>query len=103
MRTGLHHATIGGEYPKGGAMATQANGQIAAVREPRTKPVRRLPDLGGSRASTAAQVHVYEAGDSVVVRMRLAEGPLELRIPKRALERLRQHRIAGCNPDATPC
>jgi hypothetical protein len=38
------------------------------------------------------------------VHVRLAEGPLELRIPKAAVDaRRRHHHIPGCNPDATPC
>jgi hypothetical protein len=74
-------------------MVWQANGRAAALLG------------GGGSPSLAEKAQVYEAGDALVVRVRLAEGPLELRIPKAAVDpRLhRHHRIPGCNPDATPC
>jgi hypothetical protein len=61
-----------------------------------------------SARSTTAEVH--EAGDVLVVRVRLAEGPLELRIPKATVAPLRQpqfvprrHHIPGLNAEAIPC
>ena len=85
-------------------MAWQTNGR-AALLESDEHGARRLTDSGGHNSSLAEKAQVYRAGDDLVVRVRLAEGPLELRIPKAAFEpRLNQgHRIPGCNPDATPC
>ena len=85
-------------------MPWQANGSAAASLEPHGQKARR-PSDSGSRSRLAEKAQVYEAGDALVVHVRLAEGPLELRIPKAAVDpRLhRFHRIPGCNPDATPC
>jgi hypothetical protein len=47
---------------------------------------------------------VYESGDEVVVLLRLNEGLLELRVPRRAVPPTEEaHRIDGFNADATPC
>jgi len=48
---------------------------------------------------------VYESGDELVVLVRLKDGSLELRAPRRAAPTPRpsQHQIPGINPDATPC
>lgn len=64
------------------------------------------PDATSARSTTA---EVYEAGSVLVVRVRLREGPLELRIPKATVAPLRQrhvprrHHIPGFNAEATPC
>ncbi|HEX3268769.1 MAG TPA: hypothetical protein VHQ98_12365 [Gaiellaceae bacterium] len=84
-------------------MAWQANGRAAGFLESDGRSAERP---SGSRGSSplAEKAQVYEAGDALVVHVRLAEGPLELRIPKAAVDpRRRHHRIPGCNPDATPC
>jgi hypothetical protein len=64
-------------------------------------------DATSARSTTA---EVYEAGSVLVVRVRLREGPLELRIPKATVAPLRQrqrvprrHHIPGFNAEATPC
>jgi hypothetical protein len=54
--------------------------------------------------SPVAEVH--ETPTDVVVRVRLQQGALELSVPKRALSDprpVKQHRVPGANPDATPC
>ena len=59
-----------------------------------------------SEASVAQSfTRVYESGDELVVLVRLQEGLLELRVPRRAVSAPRpsQCRIPGFNPDATPC
>ena len=70
----------------------------ARRRGPRPRHVR--PARSGPRAD------VFESGDTVVMRIPLCEGPLELRVPRTAVktpERLPGHHIEGLNPDATPC
>jgi hypothetical protein len=84
-------------------MAWQANGRAAGILEPHGQRARRPSGTSG-RSRLAEKAEVYEAGDALVVHVRLAEGPLELRIPKAAIDqRRRRHHIPGCNPDATPC
>jgi hypothetical protein len=47
---------------------------------------------------------VYESGDELVVLLRLNEGLLELRVPRRAVPATEEaQRIEGFNADATPC
>jgi hypothetical protein len=65
-------------------------------------------DTTSARSTTA---EVYEADGVLVVRVRLTEGPLELRIPKATVAPLRRqpqllprrHHIPGFNAEATPC
>jgi hypothetical protein len=84
-------------------MPWQANGRGAGFLEPHVHGARR-PSGSSGRSRLAGNAQVYEAGDALVVHVRLPEGPLELRIPKAAVDRSRRrHHIPGCNPDATPC
>ena len=82
-------------------MAWQADGRVAAPSNGRSA---RRPSRSVRSPRFAEKAEVYEAGDALIVHVRLAEGPLELRIPKAAVDpRRRLHHIPGCNPDATPC
>jgi hypothetical protein len=68
---------------------------------------QRAPRPRHARPVTAApRAHVYDSDDTLVVRVPLCQGPLELRIPRTAVEapqrRPRAH-IEGFNADATPC
>jgi hypothetical protein len=62
--------------------------------------------LGARRTSSRrSSVQVQELDEALLVRVHVAEGVLELRVPENstpARQRPR-HRIPGCNPDATPC
>jgi hypothetical protein len=60
---------------------------------------------GTSRSGAIDPIaQVYENGDEVVVLLRLNEGLLELRVPRRALpsDEAPRH-VNGVNADATPC
>jgi len=48
---------------------------------------------------------VHETPTDIVVRVHLAQGALELSVPKRALRDTHplKSSIPGANPDATPC
>lgn len=46
---------------------------------------------------------IYESGDEVVVLVRLNDGVLELRVPRRAVPPEAPRHITGVNADATPC
>jgi hypothetical protein len=89
---------------KGGAMATHGRNGAAPVLEltPRS--------ASGSRRQAPVTVlspvaEVHETPNEVVVRVHLAQGALELSVPKRVLRDTRplQSSIPGANPDATPC
>jgi hypothetical protein len=53
------------------------------------------------------RAEAYESDGTLVVRVPLCEGPLELRVPRTAVKDRRRcsprHQIEGFNPDATPC
>jgi hypothetical protein len=48
---------------------------------------------------------VYDSDDTLVVRVPLCEGPIELRVPRSAVKAPKRprHHIEGFNADATPC
>jgi hypothetical protein len=57
-------------------------------------------------ATASPPVEVDDADDGLVVRVRLCEGPLELRVPRaagKARHQEHRHHIHGFNADATPC
>jgi hypothetical protein len=60
---------------------------------------------GTSRSCAIDSIaQVYENGDDVVVLVRLNEGLLELRVPRRAMPPGEEPRhVKGVNADATPC
>lgn len=63
-------------------------------------------EQGASQAgSTEPFTQVYESGDELVVLVRLKDGLLELRVPRKAVSTPRpaQGRIPGFNAEATPC
>jgi hypothetical protein len=65
---------------------------------PRPRHVRPVP--------AALHADVYDSDDTLVVRVPLCEGPLELRVPRAAVrepKRLPRDHIEGFNADATPC
>lgn len=64
-----------------------------------------LPAANGtSKACEIDSVaQMYDNGDELVVLLRLNEGLLELRVPRRAVAPEQRHRITGVNADATPC
>lgn len=82
-------------------MPLRTNGRGARLPERSAEfgPIER--DFG---AETSPAVHVFEVADTLVVRMYLADGPVELRVPKSAVKPPARHcHIEGINPDATPC
>jgi hypothetical protein len=81
-------------------MASRINGRAARLPDP-TGVVGRTGDERGGE--TPVGVHAFEVGDTIVVRMYLATGPLELRVPKAAIPPPRHTHIPGFNADATPC
>jgi hypothetical protein len=85
-------------------MAWQANGRTALL-ESNGHGAGRPTESGGHSSPLSETLQICEAGDALVVSVRLAEGLLELRIPKAAIhsELHQPHHIPGCNPDATPC
>jgi hypothetical protein len=75
-------------------------GTSGPARRPAPRPRHVRPVRSGTRAE------VCESGDTVVIRVPLCEGPLELRVPRNAVKtpkRTPGHHIEGFNPDATPC
>jgi hypothetical protein len=97
---------------RGGTMVWNENGRRAGALLDSAGPGTCRPanpaDTTSARSTTA---EVYEAGGVLVVRVRLTEGPLELRIPKATVAPLRRqpqllprrHHIPGFNAEATPC
>jgi hypothetical protein len=94
-------------------MANHSHDRAAALLEsagPGTaRPARRpAPQRPHVRRPLKARpcVEVSESGDTLIVRVPLCEGPLELRVPRSAVKApkpLPRHHIEGSNPDATPC
>jgi hypothetical protein len=77
-------------------MATQTNGRAALLE------LALHDDQHGVSAAD-----VFETERDVVVRMRLAAGRLELRVPRAVVAHDPAtthpvHHITGCNPDAAP-
>jgi hypothetical protein len=71
---------------------------------PARRPVPRPRHVRSVRSGP--RVEVRESEDTVVVRVPLCEGPVELRVPRTAVKtskRPPRHHIEGFNPDATPC
>ena len=54
---------------------------------------------------TESVTQVYELEEELVVLVRLQDGLLELRVPRRAMSNPHpcQRHIPGFNPEATPC
>jgi hypothetical protein len=99
---------------KGGAMVNDSHGRAAALLDsagPGTsrtdRPSAPPPRLHHVRRGTVTpRADVYDSDDTVVVRVPLCEGPLELRVPRAAVKepkRLPRDHIEGFNADATPC
>ena len=78
-------------------MATQTNGRAALL-----ELALNDDELGVPAAD------VFETDRDLVVRVRLAAGALELRVPRAAVAHDASHpahpvhHITGCNPDAAP-
>jgi hypothetical protein len=83
--------------------------RTAAPHLSSTGPVRELAGqqtCPTARRRSRRRSSVDDADDALVVRVRLCEGPLELRVPRAAVKAGRhdhRHHIAGFNADATPC
>ena len=90
---------------RGGAMVSHSNGRAASLLDSASPGTSRPADSGERSATVSPPVAVYEADDALVVRVRLCEGPVELRVPRAAVKARSQHRkhIPGFNADATPC
>ena len=59
---------------------------------------------GTSRSCAIDSIaQIYENDDELVVLVRLNEGLLELRVPRRAVPPDAPRRVNGVNADATPC
>jgi hypothetical protein len=90
-------------------MACHENGRrVNALLDSAGPGTCRPPDTTSTHSTTA---EVHEADGVLVVRVKLAEGPLELRIPRATVAPLRRqrqpaprrHHIPGFNSEATPC
>ena len=95
-------------------MVRHSDGRTASLLEsagpgtsrPVDSRIQRPVDSRVRRPNVASPVDVYEADDALVVRVRLVQGPLELRVPQGALKARHhhpRHHIEGFNADATPC
>jgi hypothetical protein len=75
-------------------------GTSRRARPPAPRPHHARPVKAAPRAG------IFESDDTLVVRVPLCEGPLELRVPRSAVKAAnkppRSH-IEGFNADATPC
>jgi hypothetical protein len=64
-----------------------------------------LPDSAGPMTART-RADLSESDDTLIVRVPLCEGPIELRVPREAVhakKRPPQQHIEGFNADATPC
>jgi hypothetical protein len=87
-------------------MVSHSNGRAASLLESTGPGTCRPADSPDRSATVSPPVEVDEADDALVVRVRLCEGLLELRVPRAAVkerQRERRHHIPGFNADATPC
>ncbi len=87
-------------------MVSHSNGRAASLLDSAGPGTCRPADLPDRPATVSPPVEVDDADDALVVRIRLCEGPLELRVPRaavRARDRGHRRRIDGFNADATPC
>ncbi len=87
-------------------MVRHSNGRAASLLDS-AGPGTSRPAASPARAATASPpVETSDADDTLVVRVRLCEGPLELRVPIAAVKPRHhqpRHHIPGFNADATPC
>jgi hypothetical protein len=87
-------------------MISHLNGRAASLLDSAGPGTCKPADSPVRSATVSPPVEVDDADDALVVRVRLCEGPLELRVPRAAVKaRDRDHRrhIHGFNADATPC
>ena len=92
-------------------MANHSHDRAAALLDsagsgtsrPARRPAPRPRHVRPARA--APRGNVNESDDTLVVRVPLCEGPLELRVPRSAVQaaKRRPSHIEGFNADATPC
>jgi hypothetical protein len=87
-------------------MVSHSNGRAASLLDSAGPGTCRPADLPDRSAKVSPSVEAYDADDTLVVRVQLCEGPLELRVPRasvKARRHRRRHHIQGFNADATPC
>jgi hypothetical protein len=87
-------------------MVSDSNARAAALLDSAGPGTCRPADLPDRSATVSSPVEVYDADDALVLRVRLCEGPLELRVPRAAVKSRHDHprrHIPGFNADATPC
>lgn len=86
-------------------MVSHSNGRAASLLDS-AGPGTCRPADSAKAAKVSPPVEVDDADDDLVVRVRLCEGPLELRLPRAAVKPRHhepRHHIPGFNADATPC
>jgi hypothetical protein len=87
-------------------MVSHSNGRAASLLDSAGPGTCRPADSPDRSATVSPPVEVAEADDALVLRIRLCEGPLELRVPRAAVKTRHHehdHHIHGFNADATPC
>jgi hypothetical protein len=89
-------------------MVRHSNGRAVSLLDSAGPGTCRPGDSLERSRSVSPQVEVDEGDDALVLRVRLCEGPLELRVPRDALKARHRHphlrgHIPGFNADATPC
>lgn len=87
-------------------MVRHSNGRATSLLDSAGPGTCRPAESPERSATVSPPVDVYNADDELVVRVRLCEGPLELRVPRAAVKarpHQPRHQIPGFNADATPC
>ena len=84
-------------------MVSHSNGGAASLLDSAGPGTCRPADSPDRSAEVSPPVEIDKAGDALVLRVCLCEGPFELRVPRAAVKDDHRHHIHGFNADATPC
>jgi hypothetical protein len=87
-------------------MGSHSDGRAASLLDSAGPGTCRPAESLERSATVSPPVDVSDADDTLVVRVELCEGPVELRVPRASVKtrhRHDPHHIKGFNADATPC
>jgi hypothetical protein len=87
-------------------MVSHSNGRAASLLDSAGPGTCRPAESPERSATVSPPVDVSDADGTLVVRVELCEGPVELRVPRAAVKARRnqpRHHIPRFNADATPC
>jgi hypothetical protein len=88
-------------------MVSHSNGRAASLLDSAGPGTCRPVESPERSVTVSPPVDVSDADDTLIVRVELCEGPVELRVPRAVVKarrnQPRRHHIPGFNADATPC